>query len=110
MKLWSPVVEAWSLHHWDQPYPESLYLNLQWLIKFQSGSVVKSPPARVRDAGDSSSVLGLGRSPRGGNSNPLQCSSWENLMDRGARWTTGRRVDMTEQAYTEVCSLVEEEK
>ena len=31
-------------------------------------------------------VPGLGRSPEGGNSNPLQCSSLENPMDIGALW------------------------
>ena len=31
-------------------------------------------------------IPGLGRSPGGGNSNPLQCSCLENPMDRGALW------------------------
>ena len=31
-------------------------------------------PASVGDAGDSVSIPGLGRSPGGGNGNPLQCS------------------------------------
>ena len=33
-------------------------------------------------------VPGLGRSPGGGNSSPLQCSCLENSMDRGALWAT----------------------
>ena len=33
-----------------------------------------------------SSVLGLGRSPGGGNGNPLQYSCLGNLMNRGAWW------------------------
>ena len=34
-------------------------------------------------AGDLGSIPGLGRSPGGGNGNPLQCSCLENSMDRG---------------------------
>ena len=35
-------------------------------------------------AGDRSSIPGSGRSPGGGNGNPLQYSCLENPMDRGA--------------------------
>ena len=42
--------------------------------------VVKNLPAIARDAG---SVLGLGRSPGGGNSNLLWYSCLENPTDRG---------------------------
>ena len=38
------------------------------------------------NAGDVSLIPGLGRSPGGGNGNPLQYSSLENPMDRGAWW------------------------
>ena len=47
--------------------------------------MVKNPPA---NAGDMGSVLGLGRSPGGGNGNPLQYSCLGNPMDRGAWWAT----------------------
>ena len=43
--------------------------------------VVKNTPA---NAGDTSSVPGLGRFPGGGHGNPLQYSCLENLMDREA--------------------------
>ena len=43
--------------------------------------MVKNPPAR---AGDTGSVLGLGRSPGEGNGNPLQYSCLGNPVDRGA--------------------------
>ena len=60
------------------------------------GSGVKNLPAT---AGDVGSIPGLGRSPGGGNGNPLQNSSLENLMDRGASWATVHGVtkvsDMT---------------
>ena len=36
------------------------------------------------NAGDLGSIPGLGRSPGEGNGNPLQYSSLENPMDRGA--------------------------
>ena len=50
---------------------------------FSGGSVVKNLPANV---GDSGSIPGFGRSPGGGNGNPLWYSCLENLMDREAWW------------------------
>ena len=50
---------------------------------FLGGSVVKNLPA---NAGDIGSVPGSGRSPEGGNGNPLQYSYLGNPMDRGAWW------------------------
>ena len=47
--------------------------------------VVKNPPAT---AGDIALISGSGRSPGGGNGNPLQYSCQENPMDRGAWWAT----------------------
>ena len=52
---------------------------------FLGGSVVKNPSANTGDAG---SIPGWGRSPGGGNGNPLQYSCLENPMDRGAWWAT----------------------
>ena len=40
--------------------------------------VVKNPPANAGDIRDVGSVLGLGRSPGGGNGNLLQYSCLEN--------------------------------
>ena len=48
---------------------------------FPSGSVVEKPPD---DAGDAGSIPESGRSPGGGNGNPLQYSCLENPMDRRA--------------------------
>ena len=46
-------------------------------------------PANAGDARDTDSKIpGLGRSPGGGNSNPLQYSHLENPMDTGAWWAT----------------------
>ena len=47
--------------------------------------VVKNSPADERDAG---SISWLGRSPGGGNGNPLKYSCLEKPMDRGAWWAT----------------------
>ena len=46
--------------------------------------VVKNPPANAGDARDAHSIPGSGRSPEGGNGNPLQYPCFENPMDRGA--------------------------
>ena len=46
--------------------------------------MVENSNASIRDARDMGSVPGLGRSPGGGNANPLQYSCLENSMDRGA--------------------------
>ena len=46
--------------------------------------MVKNPPASAGDAGDTGSIPGSGRSPGGGNGNPLQYSCLENPLDRGA--------------------------
>ena len=46
--------------------------------------MAKNPPANAGDAGDKGSISGSGRSPEGGNGNPLQYSCLENSTDRGA--------------------------
>ena len=47
--------------------------------------MVKNPPA---NAGDAGLIPGSGRSPEGGNGNPLQYSCLENSVDRGTWWAT----------------------
>ena len=44
----------------------------------------KNSSANAEDIRDTGSIPGLGRSPGGGHGNPLQYSSLENPMDRGA--------------------------
>ena len=58
-------------------------------LSFPGGSEVK---ASACNAGDSALIPGLGRSPGGGNGNPLWYSCLENPMDRGASWTRVRGV------------------
>ena len=54
------------------------FLVVQWLGSFPGGSVIKNPPT---NAGDTSSIPGLGRFPGEGNDYPLQYSGLENFMD-----------------------------
>ena len=49
---------------------------------------MKNLPANAGDERDASLIPGLGKSPGGGNGNPLQGSCLENPMDRGAGWAT----------------------
>ena len=48
-----------------------------------------NPPASAEGTG---SILGSGRSPGEGNSNPFQYSCLGNPMDRGGWWATVRGV------------------
>ena len=60
-------------------------------LSFPGGSVIKNLPPNAGDARDAGSVLGLGRSPRVGNGNPLQYSCLENSIGRGAWRAVGGR-------------------
>ena len=69
-------------------------------------SLVKNPSANPRAKGDTDSISGSGRSPAGGNGNPLQHSYLGNPRDRGAWWATVhgsqrvRHSDTTEKLNT----------
>ena len=54
--------------------------------------MIKNLLVNVGDSGDTCSIPGLGRSPGGGNGNPLQYSCLENPMDRGAWRATVHKV------------------
>ena len=58
----------------------------------QVARVVKNMPANAGDKREAGLIPGLGRSPSGGNGNPLQYSCLENPMCRGARQATVHRV------------------
>ena len=66
-------------------------------LGFPGSSVVKNLPASARDVG---LIPGSGRSPEGGQGNPLQYTCLENPMDRGAWRATvygvAKESDMTE--------------
>ena len=80
-------------------------LSLILVMGFPGGSDGKETAC---NAGDLSSVPGLGRSPRGGRDNPLQYSCLENA--HGQRSLAGyspwghKESDMTEQPSTAQCS------
>ena len=70
---------------------------MNWLDNFPGGSEGRES---AYNAGDLGSIPGSGRSPGGGNGNPLQHFCLENPMDRGAWRATIHRVaklDMTER-------------
>ena len=60
----------------------------------------KESTCNARAAGDMGLILGSGRSPAGGHSNPLQYSCLENPMDRRAWWATvqGRKESEATEA------------
>ena len=59
------------------------------LPRWLSGKESACSAGNARDAG---SIPGSGRSPEGGNGNPLQYSCMENPMGRGAWQATVHRV------------------
>ena len=69
---------------------------------------VKNLPANAGDPRDVRLIPGLGRSPGGGNGNPLQYSCLENPMGRGASWATvhgfAKELDMTQRLSTGACT------
>ena len=54
--------------------------------------VIQMVKKSAYNAGDPSSILGLGRSRGEGNGNPLHYSCLENPTDREAWWATVHRV------------------
>ena len=72
-------------------YPEGHHINSSLYIhnlylRVPSGAVVKNPPASAGDARDMDSIPGSGRSPGGGNGNPLEYFSltipWAQALGR----------------------------
>ena len=61
-------------------------------IDSQVAVAIKNPPAGAGDIRGTGWIPELGRSPGGGNGNPLQHSCLENPMDRGAWWAIVHRV------------------
>ena len=59
------------------------------VMGFPGGSNGKESACSVGDLG---SIPGLGRSPGGGNGNPLQYSCLENSMDRGVWRATVHKI------------------
>ena len=78
MKSWTQVSDwtTTTLHYWG----------------FPDGPGVKILPENAGDSRDACLILGLERSPRVGNGDPLQYSCLENSMYRRAWWATVRGV------------------
>ena len=66
------------------------------VMGFPGGSNGKESACSVGDLG---SIPGLGRSPGGGNGNPLQYSCLENSTDREAWMATAHRIS---QSWTQL--------
>ena len=61
-------------------------------LELQDGSVAKESACNARDTGDSVSIPGSERFPRGGNGNSLEYSCLENPLHRDTAkmlWNTG---------------------
>ena len=81
-----------------------LILTISGRVKYQlikETQWVKSQPAMQEITGDSGSIPGSGRSPRGGNGNPPQDSCLENPMDRGMKQSHGL-VDYSPWSHKEL--------
>ena len=84
---------------WDDGCSLDLNGNHSTMHVSQVVLAVKNPPANAGDTRDADLMPGLGRSPGGGNGNPLQNPCLEDPTDRGAWQATVHRVaesDMTE--------------
>ena len=65
----------------------------------------KESTCNAGNSGDVGSIPGLGRSPGGGQGNPLQGSCLENPMDRGAwRATVHGAAESQTQLRAHVCA------
>ena len=93
---WAPATPQFMVHCYGSPR-NLTQLWTQVALEGHPGAskvalVVKTMPANAEDARGEGSIPGLGRSPGGGHGDPLQDSSPENPMDRGAWWALVRRV------------------
>ena len=72
MKTYKKYIYIYKIHYVGLP-------------RRHSGKESTASAGDIRDVG---SIPESGRSPGGGNGNPLQYSCLENSMDRGAWWAT----------------------
>ena len=68
----------------------------EWLRVSYASPGASDGKGSACNVGDPSSILGLGRSPREGNDNRLQCSCLENPRDRGAWGATVHGVSKSQ--------------
>ena len=72
---------------------------------FPGGSVIKNMPASAGDTRDASLIPGAGRSPGGGNDNPLQYPCLENPKDRAWRATVHGVTKSWTQPSIHACTI-----
>ena len=97
--LWDHSQSSLSLESlWLPMLKESPYIFLSWSYsyRFPNGSEGKESAC---NAGDTGSIPESGRSPGGGNGNPLQYSCLGNPMDRGAWWASVRGVAKSQSMH-----------
>ena len=76
-----------------------LSFSITQLIVFFTHSDSSVGKESACNAGDPSSTPGWGRSPRGGQGNPLQYSRLENPMDRGAWRAMTKGTQLSNKAH-----------
>ena len=59
---------------------------------FPDGRAGKDSTCNAGDPGNAGLIPDSGRSPGGGNGNPLHYSCMKNSTDRGAWWATAQRI------------------
>ena len=67
---------------------------------------VKNTCAYTEEIRDMGFIPGWGRSPGGGNGNPLQYSCLENLMDRGGWWATVHGVQKVRHNWSDTAQQI----
>ena len=87
-----------EIHACEKARPEKIYtMGFRVILsRLWASLVAQKLKASDSNAGDLGSIPGSGRSPGEGNGNPLQYSCLENLMDRGAWWTSVHRVEKSQ--------------
>ena len=86
---WPSVAVASGLYNIGFVAPQhvgSLQIGDQTCISCIGRRILEESACQYRDRRDSGSIPGLGRSPGGGNGNPIQYSCLENPMNRGGQW------------------------
>ena len=90
---------------WD--HAVFVFLCLAYLLQIMSsrglpgGTSDKESTCNTGETRGAGSISGSGRTPEGGNGNPLQYSCLGNLIDRRAWWAT---VDGVAMNWTQLCS------
>ena len=85
-------VESYILNNLKQYFSSTFFMLDIMLGSSQVSQVVKNPPTNAGNIRDVHLIPGSGKSPWGGQGNPLPHSCLENPMDRGAWWITVHRV------------------